>query len=393
MDAESAYLFRHGVLRDAAYELMPPSLRVTLHGLVADCLAELFKERLDPVAGGIADHLELAGRLVDELPYRRRAAKYAEHNYANAEAVRNLYRIAQAEGLDAAARVRALEQAGGLQIQMGDPAGVAETLRRMDALAGDDELLALTRRGLQAKLDMRAGRTSEAGEAYEQLAEAWRRRGNRERELVVLGGLNDVRKTQGRFDEAEALCKRVLELAVELGDRRQECRTLSHLATTYGYKQQYKLAEDYCRRALKLAQDLHERQIEGGVLNTLALVLRREGRLEEALQTYRQALAVLRETGARVHEGVALGNMGAVLEDLGRRDESGRLFKQAIEVHRRTGNRRFEGIHTGALAVHAERDGRREEAERLMADAIAILDEVGDARIAEQFRQTRAGWE
>lgn len=31
MDAEGAYLFRHGVLRDAAYDLMPPSFRATLH--------------------------------------------------------------------------------------------------------------------------------------------------------------------------------------------------------------------------------------------------------------------------------------------------------------------------------------------------------------------------
>lgn len=45
MNAESAYLFRHALLRDAAYQLQLPSDRARLHGLAFAILEDL--------AGGI----------------------------------------------------------------------------------------------------------------------------------------------------------------------------------------------------------------------------------------------------------------------------------------------------------------------------------------------------
>ena len=41
MFAETAYLFRHAVVRDAAYGLQPPSERALLHGLALDILEAL----------------------------------------------------------------------------------------------------------------------------------------------------------------------------------------------------------------------------------------------------------------------------------------------------------------------------------------------------------------
>ena len=38
LSAEDAYLFRHAIIRDAAYQLQLPSQRARLHGLAVECL-------------------------------------------------------------------------------------------------------------------------------------------------------------------------------------------------------------------------------------------------------------------------------------------------------------------------------------------------------------------
>lgn len=63
--AELAYLFRHALLRDAAYELQPPRDRGRLHALALDVIEQLFEGReaeLDVMASELVRHAELAGR-------------------------------------------------------------------------------------------------------------------------------------------------------------------------------------------------------------------------------------------------------------------------------------------------------------------------------------------
>ena len=58
LNAETDYLFRHALLRDVAYQLLPPAERALLHAWVVRILNG------DPAAAlmGIADHATLAGQ-------------------------------------------------------------------------------------------------------------------------------------------------------------------------------------------------------------------------------------------------------------------------------------------------------------------------------------------
>lgn len=101
MHAEIAYLFRHVLLRDAAYEMQLPSDRAKLHELAFHLIEQAFGGRppepppldshnsrhfpghsTDVVAAELAAHALLAG---DELAglharYMRRAAEHAQRH-------------------------------------------------------------------------------------------------------------------------------------------------------------------------------------------------------------------------------------------------------------------------------------------------------------------------
>ena len=98
MNAETAYLFRHAVLRDAAYGLQLPGDRAHLHRLALDILEEVFgEEPPGSMAPDLAGHCAMGAVDTDaglrdglgrkEVRYLNLAGEYAGDRYRNAVAL------------------------------------------------------------------------------------------------------------------------------------------------------------------------------------------------------------------------------------------------------------------------------------------------------------------
>lgn len=91
MQAETAYLFRHALLRDGAYQLHLPGDRARLHGLALDIIEQLFKDNpsaLDAASGDLADHALSAAQGGDDAArneYLRRELHWLERAVAVSE--------------------------------------------------------------------------------------------------------------------------------------------------------------------------------------------------------------------------------------------------------------------------------------------------------------------
>ncbi|NUN47931.1 MAG: hypothetical protein HUU15_03775, partial [Candidatus Brocadiae bacterium] len=105
MNAEAAYLFRHALLREAAYQLHLPGQRARLH---AEALAVMERQAggrpaelllgegirfevhpTDPLAEDLADHARLGGAPPEvQALYACRAAALAERQYRPEDAMR-----------------------------------------------------------------------------------------------------------------------------------------------------------------------------------------------------------------------------------------------------------------------------------------------------------------
>ncbi len=85
------FLFKHALLRDAAYETVLLRLRKDYHARVAHWLEAHAGERLNEYSGLIAEHLALAGRAEDAVGYLRRSAEKA----LDAGAYRDALQIAE----------------------------------------------------------------------------------------------------------------------------------------------------------------------------------------------------------------------------------------------------------------------------------------------------------
>jgi predicted ATPase len=71
------YTFKHDLIRDVAYEMLPRAERRRLHGRAADWLEAAAGEQVDAYLDQLAHHASQAGQLERALDYLRRAAERA----------------------------------------------------------------------------------------------------------------------------------------------------------------------------------------------------------------------------------------------------------------------------------------------------------------------------
>ena len=83
---ELEYLFRHGLVQDAAYGSLLKQERRELHGRVGEALEELYPERPGELARVLAMHFEQAGETEKAIDYYAAGANHALGQYAIQEA-------------------------------------------------------------------------------------------------------------------------------------------------------------------------------------------------------------------------------------------------------------------------------------------------------------------
>jgi tetratricopeptide (TPR) repeat protein len=403
--AEQAYMFRHALLRDAAYEMQLPGDRAKLHELAFQALEQAFGgpapepgalDAIDPpkfmphpadlVAYELARHASLAIESLEfpdrELEcgrrlYLRRAAEHADSQFRTESAVRCWQELAVQ--LTGASRAEALRRASIAWYSAGRPR-LAEPLaeRALDAAreVGNRVLEGVILGNLALVYDQ-TGRVDLAEQTSRQALALHSEDGNRRLQGVELGNLAGVYRESGRLAQAEQTFQQALAIHREVGDRRAEGVALGNLAGVYRVTGRLTEAEQTFQHALAIHREVGNRRSEGIVLGNLANAYRESGRIEQAERTYQQALTIHREVGNRRSEGITLGNLSNVYRDAGLLEEAERACQQALAIAREVGNRRFEGIHLCALGM-LELERQPGRARQVWRQGAAILQELND---------------
>jgi len=342
--AESAYVFRHALLREAAYELQMPAERAQLHQLAAALIEDLYAA--DPallagIAAEIADHLRAASGqqpdpalLESERRFTLLGAKHAEANWDH-DAVRRLYgRLADIGN--------AGEQALALQVlyasckwshRDGETSRtIARRLLRLGRAVDDPHLVAkaLTLLALESadsrreKLERMAFRTAWQGGSWKvaglalgnMAQQAWRagdhrrasallrraialsRRGNNSTgEGHFLGSLARVLLAQGRHTEALQAAREAIRILQQSNSPGWLANNLRTLATICAGQRLWDEAEQALRQLADAFERMHQHAEGAHVLFERALLRLEQDNDTAARELWTQGLAVVRRHG------------------------------------------------------------------------------------------------
>ena len=389
--ASAAYLFRHAVVRDAAYEIMLPSTRAALH-IVAAELSE------NPVEA--ADQLYAARQLDEsqcdlehEVEVTRTAAEFARRTFANRQAEQLYLRLAELER--GVSKVKALRLAGVV---------AGQAARVQDGLKYIEEALTLARQvedaqsigacaGNLASLKMYTGQVEVAEALFTESIQQLSKTGDERGRAIERANLASVRMLRGQLDDAAALLEAALEIHRLQGDHANEGAALTRLGLVYMRQQKYELAEDKINRALELQSRAGNKRLEGENYAHRAALLRHKSDYASAEEAARFGIELLRKTGDRRREGDALGELAKALAAKGEFEKALSIHGQALAIHREVGSSISLARELGNMGLLYRQMGDRTRARDCLVQAKEIFQRTGDVRSVAAADEALAGLE
>jgi predicted ATPase/class 3 adenylate cyclase len=379
-EPELAYLFKHIVTREVAYESVSADTRAILH--------EQLAAFLEHAAGGdetryvdlLAYHYELSDNLAKKRLYLHRAAVAAAARFASGEALAYLSRaLALAPADDHAERFALLSTRERLLDLLSDRTTQRADLEELErhALAlGDDRLRALV---LARRADM-LHRTGHSAAACEDAAQAI--------ELGLAAGAvsTAVEAYQfwtwsllqlGEYNAAQEKAERALELARTTGVLADECAAHNSLGGVAEYRGDYSRAREHYTRVLECTRARGDKRGESAVLNNLGNIARQSADLAGARQCLEQSVAGFRIVGDRQGEGIARNDLGQVAADEMNIAEAYRQYEQARALARAVGDNEGESWTLCALGNAAKLWGDYSTARAYYDQALAMFRMIG----------------
>ncbi|NTV63337.1 MAG: AAA family ATPase, partial [Oscillochloris sp.] len=247
-----AYIFRHALLRDVAYERILYARRRLLHSRVARRIEEISRDRIDEQLPLLAWHYRQAEEWQPALSYHIRAGEQAQRRFANQDALA-LYHTA----LEIATRLSATDQAALVHERCGD----------IYLLLGEYDTAEQHYRRSLAMV--------ETGP----LCVDW---------LRMHRKLASIDERRSRYDAAfEWLRIGLARANVGLRDETARCYLLG--AGIYYRQGNYTQAMEWAHMSLRLANQMQSQADQAHALKLIGNMLRDQGELDQATSALEQA--------------------------------------------------------------------------------------------------------
>ena len=413
--SEIRYIFRHGLIRDAVYEMQLKKQLRALHKLAAETIEELYADDLAAYAFELAEHYERAELPEKAVFYLKQAADFARDAYRNQEAL-HLYDRLLRYPLKPADEFQTLRSRGRVLETIGDWENARSTYQRLTALAERSGTPRQVAEALNALgwLAVLRGNPDEAKgcarRAYRICTEINDRRGQM-LALKIRGALlnNEGRSEAARQAHVEALAiaeemgdlpnivafifqlreylmkegdlletfQRYEQLARQAGDRRTLGRLYFFMGDVCLLQEDYEGAQTYNHKLHEAVRELGDKQGMCYAIGDRGIIYAETGRLKEAIDCYREKLEIAEEMGDGYNQWEGWINMGAAYLELRDYPAAGECIRNAIEISRKNGLRQMLGIALLAKVSLLLEQGGVEQAQQAYAEAAPLVQEIG----------------
>ena len=414
------FMFRHALVRDAAYQMQSMARRTALHEQALMALESFHAADASPPHGELGFHAERAGRPAEARHHLQLAGDAAAERFSNEQAAAHYTRALELTPEDAAeerfvlllGREHAYSDLGLREEQLHDLEELADlagrlseagaavdiALRRCEYLLAVGDYDAAFEAGEQAahlasalgdprrlaaahatlgRHYFRSDHGLEVDRHLQAATELARRHGFADIEADAQVAAGIAASERDRYDEARGHFERGLEGARRARDRRVEAWALNALGLLHLNRDEYEQARGYLEQALAIRREIGYRLGEAGALTNLAIVAEVQGRLAEAIRDHEEAMNIAIEIGDGYNEAWARNNLGFISATLGRFDAAADAYRRALAIGEDLGDRRIQGDVLANMSLMAHQMGDDAEALELARRAAALASTFG----------------
>jgi class 3 adenylate cyclase/tetratricopeptide (TPR) repeat protein len=394
-DPELAYLFKHILTQEVAYETLPFATRAVLHDQIGQYIERTYAGTIDQYVDLLAHHYDHSENAAKKREYLLKAGQAAQAAYANPAAISYYQRVLPL--LPEAEQVPVMLRLGQVLELVGEWQAAEAIDRQAEALAqhlGDADGHAQAQRALGWLLRKR-------GDYPE--AQAWMARARERFQLLddpdglshVLADIGEIYRLQGNYAEARGYYDQSLGLAGSIADPPRRLAARAHAlrgaGTVATWQGDYGAAGQLNGESLALRRELGDKPGVAVLLNNMAIVARFQRDLAGARRMNDESLALFRELGDRWAVGQLLNNQACVASDQGSYAEARALLAESLLIRRQLGDKAGLALSLNTLADVVLDEGDYRAARPLLDESLAISRELGDQTAIAYLIEDYAG--
>ncbi|HEY5053832.1 MAG TPA: adenylate/guanylate cyclase domain-containing protein [Solirubrobacterales bacterium] len=389
---ERVFAFRHPLTREVAYGSQLAERREATHAAAAQALIELEADRLDELAGLVADHMEAGGETLEAARWSARAAHWAGHTRPQDSMrlwqqvmtlVEELEEDEETAALAVVSRMSQLDYAWRLGMDREATQTLEAEATEIAERIGDLRSLALLKLLTSARPGI-ADHTTEWVAAVKEAIGLADETGDPGLRLAIRGAGAYAYMCAGNLEQVERVADEMIELAG--GDPTLGAGIVIGCPLAWGLaakssalreRDQPDAAEKFLDEALGLAAGQDDPETEGWIRGSKSAVLADRGEFEAALAMARRSYELADKLGDVFSRTMALTSLAYVQIESGEYEEAlasiepaDRLYREAMGVGGETEGWRAtlrsrallgagRGAEAAELAAWAAETGRR----------------------------------
>lgn len=394
-EPELAYLFKHILTQEVAYETLSFATRAMLHDQIGQYIESTYAHALGGYIDLLAYHFERSENEPKKRKYLLQAAQAAQAGYANAAAITYYQRVLPLLREDQ--QVPVMLKLGQVHELVGDWEQAEAIDREAESLASrisDAEGHAQAQHALGWLLRKR-GQYTEAEDWLVRARQGYQRLGTNSGLSHVLADIGEIYRLQGKYTEAQGYYEESLNLAGDIADPRMRQKARAHALKGAGsvatWQGDYKTARELNEESLAHRRDLGDTPGVAALLNNLGIIARFQRDLAGARQMNEESLALFREMGDRWAVGQLLNNQACVASDQGEYAEARLLLQESLLIRRQLGDKAGLALSLNTLADVVLDEGKFGDARPLLDESLAINRELGDQTAIAYLIEDYAG--
>ncbi len=341
------YIFRHALMRDAAYAMQLKARLREIHLAAAQAFETVYAADLTPHYSTLAYHYERAENFDKAIFYFEKAGDYAKANYQNQKALEfferllNLLNNSKNNSSETVVRIiETLHKKGGVLQLIGQWDAAKEAFEHAISLAEPINLLSLLAKGNQF--------------------------------------LGFLLWNKGDYQVAKQLQEKALAIFVELDSEIDICNVINNMGIVYWGEGKFEMAIEFYQEALVIAQKLDDKHLVGKVLGNKGVAYHNQKIYDKARTCYEKQLEIAQSQNNLFQTGSASGNMGLLCIFMGNFDEALTNFKRSLEISEYLGNMQEVGRAIGNVGMLYQEQGLHVKALESFQQQLSIAEELGD---------------
>lgn len=350
---ELRYIFRHSLLREAAYDMQLRTRLRELHLSIANAIEELYPQSEERYVD-LAFHYEQAEQEKKTNKYLEKAARFAQKNFQNRQALgyyEKLIENLRNSKNKSKKIIRFLMRKGAVNELTGQwDAAAADYLEALELAKGKDdfELLARANRRL-GHLQILKGNYAEAKKYLDVAISCYQLSDDSIGLAKSYGNLGNFYFRQGLYDDAKEWFTKAIDLNRSVDRAADNAFIVANLGLVYMNKGNYDEGIQQLEFQLDISEAAEDKQGQNILYTNLGIIYLEKGSLDNALLCLEKGLALSEELGNKLQMTICIGCIGSVWEKKGDYTKAMQMFERDLALAREMGDK--QGIAIAAQLI------------------------------------------